>query len=120
MREPWRAAHAGAVSPRRLGRRYYTTLDPLSNDENAGQPLLVAGDLVEVWADVKQGLVALELGAPEVDVLWGWRFLFYSHWGRHATDALHALHARIAETGGPLEPEIVRADDQPAAETDTS
>jgi hypothetical protein len=59
-------------------------------------------DLVDVWADVKRGLVALDLGAPEVDVLWQWRFDFYAHWGRHATDALRALHARLAETGGPL------------------
>ena len=41
-------------------------------------------------------------GAPEGDVVWEWRFGFYSHWGRHATEALRALHARLADRLGPV------------------
>jgi hypothetical protein len=49
-------------------------------------------DLASVWRDVKQGLLALEAGVPEDDVLWDWWFGLDAHWGRHAVDAIAALH----------------------------
>jgi hypothetical protein len=80
---------------------YWTTLGPFGED--AEDPLLLplADDLVDIWLDLKPGLLAIEGGAPPEDVTWDWRFGFYSHWGRHATEALRALHARLAENGGP-------------------
>jgi hypothetical protein len=61
----------------------------------------VSDDLADIWLDLKHGLLALDDGAPPDDVTWEWRFGFYAHWGRHATEALRALHARLAERGGP-------------------
>jgi hypothetical protein len=63
--------------------------------------LPIADDVADVWRDVKRGLLALGEGHRPDDVTWQWRFDFYSHWGRHATEALRALHARLADEGGP-------------------
>ena len=41
--------------------------------------LPLANDLADVWLDVKHGLVALDAGARETDVIWEWRFGFYWH-----------------------------------------
>jgi hypothetical protein len=52
----------------------------------------VADDLADIWNDLKQGLVALESGSAEADVIFSWRHDFTSHWGRHAVNALAAVH----------------------------
>jgi hypothetical protein len=81
---------------------YWTTLAPYGEEAEDAVMLPLADDLVDIWRDLKQGLLALEDGAAPEDVVWEWRFGFYSHWGRHATEALRALHARLAEQGGPI------------------
>jgi hypothetical protein len=81
---------------------YWTTLAPYGEDAEDAVMLPLGDDLVDIWLDLKQGLLALEDGATPEDVVWEWRFGFYSHWGRHATEALRALHARLAEQGGPF------------------
>lgn len=80
---------------------YWTTLSPYGNEAGTAISLPLADDLVDIWRDLKGGLLALDDGAAVQDVVWEWRFGFYSHWGRHATEALRALHARLAENGGP-------------------
>jgi hypothetical protein len=81
---------------------YYWTTD--ANWDVAAEALLlpVADDLADIWRDLKPGLLALEQGATVDDVRWDWRFGFYSHWGRHATEALRAIHVHVAEAGGPV------------------
>jgi len=81
---------------------YWTTLATHGDDAQEGVMLPVSDDLADIWRDLKQGLLALEAGALADDVLWEWRFGFYTHWGRHATEALRALHARLADSGGPI------------------
>lgn len=80
---------------------YWTTLAPYGEEAEDSVMLPLGDDLADIWRDLKQGLLALEDGASLKDVVWEWRFGFYSHWGRHATEALRALHARLAEQGGP-------------------
>jgi hypothetical protein len=61
--------------------------------EVLGQGLsIIADDLVDIWKDLKQGLLALESGSPEADVVFSWSHDFISHWGRHALKALAAVH----------------------------
>lgn len=81
---------------------YWTTT--ATHGDNAQEPAMLplGDDLADIWRDLKQGLLALEAGAPTADVVWEWRFGFYAHWGRHATEALRALHARLADSGGPV------------------
>lgn len=70
-----------------------------------GKPELVAGllqdDLGDIYRDIKEGLLLEEAGFPDADVVWQWRFNFWSHWGFHAASALRALHSRLADAGGP-------------------
>ncbi len=72
---------------------YCSTPDPVS--------LTLADDLADIWRDLKSGLLALDTGASAQDVIWDWRFAFYSHWGSHAVEALRALHARLVNVDGP-------------------
>ena len=53
--------------------------------------------LADIWRDLRDGLDGLADGDPEDEVLWDWWFGFYSHWGKHATEALSALHQRIVD-----------------------
>ena len=78
---------------------YWTAMRRFGAWEMEAVLLPLANDLADVWLDVKHGLVALDAGAPETDVIWEWRFGFYWHWGRHATEALRVCHARLADGG---------------------
>ena len=80
---------------------YWTSLGPSGDGADEAAMLPLSDDLVDVWRDVKRGLLALDAGCRVDDVLWEWRFAYWTHWGRHATEALRALHARVAENGGP-------------------
>ena len=54
--------------------------------------LFVPDDLADVWRDVRLGLNALAAGTRWEDVAWEWKFGLQTHWGKHAEDALMALH----------------------------
>ena len=66
--------------------------------ETAGS---LADDLADIYRNVKEGLDALSAGRSEADVVWEWRFSFWSHWGEHAANALRIVHARLADAYGP-------------------
>ena len=78
--------------------RYYSeTSDPSRPDESGTVTGDLADDLADIYGDLRAGL-AFEISAGQAaprDVLWTWRFDFESHWGRHATSALRALHALL-------------------------
>jgi hypothetical protein len=101
-RDRFRAIHEA------LGDRadYWTTLAPHGEGTQEVVTLPLGDDLADIWGDLKEGLLALESGVPPDDVIWEWRFGFYTHWGRHATEALRALHARLADDGGPAAPSL--------------
>ena len=84
--------------------QYWTTTEVLGDGEPEVTTLPLWDDLADVWRDLKAGLLALDDGAPVDDVVWEWRWGFYMHWGEHATEALRALHAHLAEEGGPPRP----------------
>jgi hypothetical protein len=72
---------------------YYRSVEPYPVESNEAPDVgSLADDLADIWRDVKQGLLALDAGTVEADVIWQWRHDFTSHWGRHAVDALAALH----------------------------
>ena len=82
--------------------------------------LSLAEGLADIWRGLKSGLVALEMGAARPEVEAGWRGEFTRHGGRHATEALRVLHARIAGTDDPhpyfaeLAPLLKRVEDDRA------
>lgn len=73
---------------------YWTTLGTANaiDDPPEGVNLPLADDLVDTWRDVAHAVRTADGGAARSDVAWQLRFSFQSHWGRHATEALRALH----------------------------
>jgi Domain of unknown function (DUF5063) len=51
----------------------------------------LAGDISEIYRDLKQDLQLEERGTSRSDVLWELRESFREHWGRHAIGALKAI-----------------------------
>jgi len=74
--------------------RYSQVFDPTEDNEAIFGSL--ADDIADIYLDLKEGLVPSEThGTPPEDIIWSWRLLFYSHWGKHAMDALLAIHFRL-------------------------
>jgi len=76
---------------------YRQVFDPTKDQDTVVGSL--ADDLADIYRDLKEGLVLNEThqASPE-DIIWEWRFSFYSHWGKHAIDALQTIHCRISES----------------------
>ena len=80
--------------PRADWDRYWQVFDPTEDDEAVFGTL--ADDIADIYRDLKEGLVLIEAHeVPPEDIIWNWRFSFYSHWGKHAMDALLTVHFRL-------------------------
>lgn len=81
------------------GHFYRTVLDP--DPASTEEPGIgdLHDDLLDVYRDVKAGCVLHDRGQV-ADALWHWSFLHRIHWGRHAVDALAALHAALQARPG--------------------
>jgi len=79
----------------------YWTVVPFGEEKR--DPLVgsLADDLADIYRDVRTGADLYEAGDLQDEIIWEWRFSFWSHWGWHAVDALRIVHARLAEMGGP-------------------
>jgi Domain of unknown function (DUF5063) len=93
---------------RRLVRdEYWEVFEPLEVEQP--QPLMgsISDALVDIWRDIKEGLLEMDSGTPgsRNDAVWHWRFSFESHWAHHASDAIRALGAlcfgQFADPGRP-------------------
>jgi len=51
----------------------------------------LAGDISEIYEDLKESLHGANQRGLDADLLWELRFSFTSHWGRHLTSALKAI-----------------------------
>lgn len=73
---------------------YHQVFDP--THENEAVVGTLADDIADIFGDLKEGLVFIEAAkrSPE-EAIWTWRLLFYSHWGKHAMDALLAIHFQL-------------------------
>ena len=91
---------------RRLSRQlgdydfYNLVFDPYDFVDSTPVTGSLADDVTDIYRDLKNGLVAYDAGETE-DAVWEWRFEFDSHWGRHAANALYAIHVlTIDRLGG--------------------
>jgi hypothetical protein len=76
---------------------YHQVFDPTEDNEAIFGTL--ADDIADIYSDLKEGLALNEMPSiPPEDVIWGWRLSFYSHWGKHAMDALLTIHFRLQNT----------------------
>jgi|ERR1017187_7117806 hypothetical protein len=89
-----------------LGERskYWTYFDPTITNDPAEKPIAGAlwDDLGDIYRDVKPGLNAWATGRDEYlhSTAFDWRWpLFEVHWGRHALDAMRALHQLAFDQG---------------------
>lgn len=71
---------------------YWTVFDATAESEPECFLVPLADDLADIWRDLKAPLPALEADRGGEDAVWEWRVSFRSHWGRHAVEALRALH----------------------------
>jgi hypothetical protein len=71
---------------------YWEVVEPARME---GEALPICADLMEdlqkIYTDLLAGLWHLEQGDAEAAVV-EWLVRFRAQWGRHATNALHALH----------------------------
>jgi Domain of unknown function (DUF5063) len=82
----------------RLGRKlgdvecYAVMFDPYESDS---KPVMgsLADDAADVYRELKDGLGVIASGGGIENAVWAWRFGFDSHWGKHAAEALYALHS---------------------------
>ncbi|HEY9287459.1 MAG TPA: DUF5063 domain-containing protein [Candidatus Dormibacteraeota bacterium] len=52
---------------------------------------LLSDDLADIYIDLHRGFAQ----SSDVDRVWSWRFSWYTHWGRHAANALRAIHDAV-------------------------
>ena len=64
---------------------------PFEDKEPTGTGLTIL--LIDVYEDVKEGLLLIEMQADPEHVQWEWWWGFENHWGKHAIDAMKALQS---------------------------
>ena len=74
---------------------YWQVFDSSAKDEPVHGSL--AGDISEIYFDVKRSLALEHADSARSDVLFDWRLDFRSHWGRHLLGALTAIHDHHVE-----------------------
>ena len=67
-----------------------------STHQQTAAEVFSADDLADIYRDLKEGLELYEAGHV-AEALWEWSQSFNTHWGRHASSALHALQAYAAD-----------------------
>jgi len=75
---------------------YWEVFDPVANPCEEPVAGSIVDDLGDIYQDVARGLILFESGDRD-EALWEWAFNFRIHWGAHATGALRALHAYLAQ-----------------------
>ena len=58
----------------------------------------IGDDVADIYRDVVSGLIEYQAGRT-AQAVWEWAFQLRLHWGRHATDAIYALHIWLTENG---------------------
>jgi Domain of unknown function (DUF5063) len=94
--EQWRQLYEALKEKFADWNGYTQVFDPTTDKEATFGSL--ADDVADIYRDLKEGLVLHQTHHGRVeDIIWEWRLLYYSHWGKHAIDALHAAHFRLQE-----------------------
>lgn len=75
---------------------YSGFLSPANLEEEGPVTGDLADDLADIYRDLKEGQELYKTGHI-TEALWQWNRSFNTHWGRHASSALQALHAYAAD-----------------------
>lgn len=70
---------------------YWQVFDSTEEDEPVAGSL--ADDFADIYRDLDEGIkLSIQHPPSPRNVIWQWRFSFYTHWGKHAIDALQVIH----------------------------
>jgi hypothetical protein len=70
---------------------YWQVFNPMRDKEAIRGSL--TDDIADIYRDLKEGtLLNQTRQAPVEEIGFDWRFGFYSHWGKHAMDAMRTIH----------------------------
>jgi hypothetical protein len=76
---------------------YWGVFDPTKEREAVCGSL--ADDIADIYRDLKEGIILSESDQALLkDIIWQWRFGFFSHWGNHAMEALRTIHFRLEDS----------------------
>lgn len=92
--EEWGAVFAAAG--RLPAESYGAVFDPLLVPPEEPVVGSLSDDIADIYRDVVSGLREYEAGR-RASAIWEWGFGLRHHWGDHATGAIRALHAWLAE-----------------------
>lgn len=76
------------------GSYYRMVFDPNPSENDVPVVGDLGDDVQDVYLDLRRGLLKFNEGHLE-DAIWHWKFTHQIHWGRHATEALYALHTHF-------------------------
>jgi hypothetical protein len=76
-------------------RHYSTVYNPLAVPAETPVVNDLSGDLASIYRDIADGMALHAEGRP-ADAFDHWSRSFRNHWGRHANEAIHALHCHFA------------------------
>jgi hypothetical protein len=69
---------------------YWVVFEPYTLEEPVRGSL--SDDLIDIYKDLKEGALLYQRG-EQLEAIWHWKFNFEIHWGRHALNAMRALHS---------------------------
>jgi len=72
---------------------YWLVFDATEPEEPTQSTL--SNDLAEIYMDLRESLRSIQSDSEENDILWGCRFAFRTHWGRHASGALRFILSSV-------------------------
>jgi Domain of unknown function (DUF5063) len=79
---------------------YWQVFDPRKDNEAIRGSL--ADDIADVYRELKDGIVLKEaIEIPPHEIVFEWRLGFFTHWGKHAIDALRTMHFLLEGTVTP-------------------
>lgn len=75
---------------------YWQVFDPRTDNEAIYGSL--ADDIADIYRDLKNGLALRESNEVSAYIIvFDWQFKYWSHWGKHAIDALRVIHFILEE-----------------------
>jgi hypothetical protein len=76
---------------------YWQVFDPRTDNEAIRGSL--ADDIADIYRDLIDGIRLKETDqVPPYEIIFEWRLGFFSHWGKHAIDALRTIHFLLEGT----------------------
>ena len=76
---------------------YWLVFDPRKPTKTDPTRGSLSDDVADIFLDLQQGFGVLKKYDSLNDAVWQWRFGFYSHWGKHAADALLVFHSHACD-----------------------